>query len=924
MSADEPPRRAPVPNTGLAFGDFVLDTASARLVRGAQEVALSRKPMALLAALARRPGELVTRDELLDTVWQRRFVSDSAVKSVLSELRAALAEDASAPRWIETVTGRGYRFIGSVRPVAAPPLRDPEPAPERGELPLPAGPLIGREAEQAATEGRLTHGDGATRLLTLTGPAGVGKSALALAVAQALRGRWRDGAWHLDLATLPPSADPARIRAAIGHTLRLAGAAERDDAALAASVSGLELLLVLDNAEHLLDALAPVVTALLAQAAGLRVLVTSREPLHVAAERVQPLPPLEVPGEPEAADAGRCQAAGAVRLFVQRVQARLPGFEPTPAQWPEIARLCAALDGLPLALELAAARVPTLGLSGLLAQLAPAVAQPGFDPAPQGLRLLDGRPRRAGPPEVRHRTLREALDWSHALLGEPEQGVLRRLAVFRSSFGIDAAQAVAADPTGTRSASAEGAAAPLDDWAVLDAVHVLLDRSWLSATADEPPRLRLLHGVRAYAWLRLLDAGEATATQRRHFDTVLAYWRRADARALGDPALQWVQAHDAALPDLRAALAWGCEAVASGVAEPAMSGVAETPLPMAELLALVGASALVWHRAGHAEEGLRWCERVLALAAAQGDVAALESARGGVDLALAHLGAIAMLLPAAQGLAAARRAVRWAATRGDAVRETYALYLEHTLMARAEPAADRQPVLARMAALREPQWSPLLRRFGRSARAYEARLAGRHAEYLAFNREELARCRELGATWEAWSAAIGLMLAQHDAGQLPEAVATGREVIDAMRAAGRLSQNANRLAMWTMMLAESGAVHDTRAALAEALPIVQGAGRGGMLLLAGAWLALHEARHTLAARLLGRFDGPGRTGSEFGPGTFIRRSVATLWSRLRTRLDDGELADLRERADDASEAELLREVLAATPGDRPAPASQVS
>jgi predicted ATPase/DNA-binding winged helix-turn-helix (wHTH) protein len=891
-----PPRRANAPaaaEAALAFGEFVLDIANARLTRGGQEVALSKKPMALLQALASRPGELVTRDELLDTVWQRRFVSDSAVKSVLSELRAVLADDARAPRWIETLSGRGYRFIGPVQPAAAAPLRDPAPAGERGELPLRAGPLIGRSDDLATLLALLEPGAEAPRLLTLCGPAGVGKSALALELAHVQRGQRRDGAWHLDLTTLPAHADPARVRAAIAHTLHLAGAAERDDTALAASLAGLELLLVLDNAEHVLDALAPVAAALRAQAGGVQMLVTSREPLHLPAERVQPLAPLEVPDDSAAADPERCRAAGAVRLFIERVQARLPGFAPAADQWSDLARLCAALDGLPLALELAAARVPPLGLSGLLVQLAPALPQPGFDPAPHGLRLLDGRPRRGGAPEVRHRTLREALNWSHALLGDAEQRVLRRLAVFRSSFGIDAAQAVASDDT-------------LDDWAVLDAVHALVDRSWIVATPEEPPRLRLLHGVRAYAWQRLLDAGETAATQRRHFDAVLALWQRADARALGDPALQWVLAHDPAMPDLRAALAWGCEAVVA-------TGPAPAALPAAALLELVGASALLWHRAGHADEGLRWCERVLALAASQTlastDADPLAAARGGVDLAQAHLAAIAMQMPAAQGLGAARRAVRWAAARGDAVRETYALYLEHTLVARAEPGCERQPLLDRIAALQQPGWSPLLRRFGRAARAYEARLAGRHAEYLAFNREELQRCRELGATWEAWSAGIGLMLAQHDAGDLAAAVASGREVIDAMRSAGRLRQNANRLAMWTMMLAETGDLAATQSALTEALPIVQGAGRGGMLLLAAAWLAMHGSRPELAARLLGRFDGAGRTGSEFGPGTFIRRSVATLWSRLRAQLDDGALAALRERADDASEAELLREAL---------------
>lgn len=887
------------PAGAVAFGEFVLDVGNARLLRAGRDAALSRKPMELLAVLVSRPGELVSRDELLDRVWKRRYVSDSAVKSMLSELRAALGDDARAPRWIETVAGRGYRFIGRLSPALPAVVHDPPPSPDRGELPLPAGPLIGREAECAALVALLQDGAAPPRLVSVCGPAGVGKSALALAAAHALRGHRRDGAWMLDLATLPPGADAARVRNAIGHALRLAAVAGRDDAAFAASLQGLELLLVLDNAEHVLDGLAPVVAALLAYAGGVQLLVTSREPLHLQAERVQPLPPLEVPDEAEAADTGRCRSAGAVRLFVERVRARLPDFEPAPAQWAELARLCGALDGLPLALELAAARVPALGLSGLLAQLAPVPSQPGFDPAPQGLRLLDGRPRRPGPPVVRYRTLREALDWSHALLDEPEQRVLRRLAVFRSRFGIDEAQEVASDPA-------------LDDWAVVDALQALIDRSWVARSADEPPRLYLLHGARAYAWQRLVDAGEEAALQRRHFDAVLAHWRRADARALGDPALQWVLAHDDGLPDLRAALAWGFDAVSQ---PPAPGGpVPQEPLHARHLLGLVGASALFWHRAGHAEEGVRWCERALALAAvANGEAAdapGLTEARGGVDLALAHLAAIAMVLPAAQGLCAARRAVRWAAARGDLVRETYALYLEHTLMARAEPAADRGPVLARLASLQQPHWGMLLRRFERAARAYEARLAGRHAEYLAFNRDELERCRAHGATWEAWSAGIGLMLAEHDAGRLDAAVAAGRAVIEEIRAAGRLRQNANRLAMWAMMLAETGDIASTRAALREAAPIVSGAGRGGMLLLSAAWLAFHEGRAELAARLLARFDGAGRTGAEFGPGTFIRRSVAALWPRLRAHLDDGRLAALREHADEASASEMLRVLLA--------------
>jgi len=864
------------PAAAIAFGEFVLDVANARLTRAGRELPLTPKPFALLAELLQRPGELVSKDHLLDTVWRRRFVSDSAVKSVLSELRAALGDDARSPRWIETVQARGYRFVGAVQPVARPQPGAVAAVPP-GNLPRLPTPLLARESELAQLQALL---DAAPPLLTLTGPAGVGKSLLALALADRQRDRRPDGAWLVELAALAPGCDAATLRATLAHTLRLADAAARDDVALARSLQGLAQLLLLDNAEHLLDTLAPLLASLLAQATGVQVLVTSRQPLHLPMERVHRVPPLALPAEADDHDAARCAASGAGQLFLARVAARMPGFTLGDAQAPALAQLCRALDGLPLALELAAARVPTLGLVGLARQLAPADAEPGFDPGPVRLRLLGPGPRRG---DTRHQTLREALDWSHALLAPTQQRVLRRLSVWRSPFELPAAQQVAGDDE-------------LDAWAVLDALESLVDSSWVVGSADEPRRFHLLHGVRAYAQQRLADAGELQATQRRHFAAVLGHWQRADARALGDPALQWVQQHVDGIADLRAALAWGADAVCAPPPR----------LPAEELLALVGASGLLWHRAGHASEGVRWCEHALALA---GD-AVPPAARAGVDLALAHLGGIAMVLPAPQGLVAARRAASAFAGSGDRVRENYALYLQHTLMCRAEPEADRSACLQRMRSLVQPGWSELLRRFERSAAAYEARLQGRHDEYLAFNRAERARCRSLGALWEAWSAGIGLMLAEHDNGRLPQAVAAGREVLDEIRAAGRLRQNANRLAMWIMMLAESGDTAATRTALDEAVPILQGAGRAGMALLGGAWLALHDGRPALAVRLLARFDAPGRTGSEFGPGTFIRRSVALLWARLRAALGDAAVAAERAAAEEMSDAEVIRELLA--------------
>ena len=856
----------------FAFGEYLLDPANARLTRAGQPVTLTRKPLALLAALAGRSGDLVSKDHLLDTVWQRRFVSDSAVKSVLSELRQVLGDDARAPRWIETVAGRGYRFIPAVTRIARG-TPGATTAGARGNLPAPVCPLVGREALWAELLPMLK--DPQQRLLTLTGPAGVGKSLLAHHLADAVRAEARDGVWKIALATLPPQADAGLLRAMLAHTLRLSDAAARDDEALSRSMEGLQPLLLLDNAEHVIEIVAALAESLLTRQPGLRLLVTSREALHLPAERVLRVPPLDLPEPAAALDA--VLATGAGRLFVQRARATMPEFKVEAAQAPLLAGLCRALDGLPLALELAAARVATLGVGGLHRELLSNASDAAGNAA---LRLLHG-PRRGG--EVRYHALRDALEWSFASLGEASQRVLRRLAVFNGPFELAAAQQVCAD-------------AQTDGWAVLDALDDLVARSLLMASGQEPRCFGLLNSIRAFAGLRLADSGEQRRVQRRHFDAQLRYWTEAEAQALSTPALAWAQLHDAALADLRAALAWGCDAVCRAPPE----------LPTAALLQLAGAAGLVWHRAGHAAEGLRWCERVLALAGAEADPAA----RAAVELALAHLGGVAMVLPATQALAAVRRALPAYAHAGDRLHESYALYLEHTLMCRAEPEADRSATLARLQGLAEPGWSDLLRRFERSALAYEARLAGDHAVYRQFNTEELARCRALGAQWEAWSAGIGLMLAEHDGGRLDAAVEVGRSVLREIRATGRLRQNANRLAMWIMMLAESGDVAATRDALREALPILQGAGRLGMALLAGAWLALHEGRPGLAAQLLARFDAPGRTGSEFGPGTFIRRSVGMLWPRLRAALGDEGLAESCASAEATADAVLLERLLA--------------
>ncbi|MBK9607772.1 MAG: helix-turn-helix transcriptional regulator [Betaproteobacteria bacterium] len=277
----------------MRFGDFMLDIANAQLIRQGQPVELPPKSFALLAYLAQRPGELVLKDTLLDVVWGRRFVSEGAVKTVVSELRAALRDDARAPLWIETVQRRGYRFVGRLQPL--PFLRRGRCRPGGdpcGNLPLSLTPAIAREAEGAALDTLLAN----HRLVTLTGAAGVGKTRLALSRALARRTDYADGAWLLELAPLAAdTCDEATLRATLASALQLDSAAAAANDALVRALRPMTLLLVVDNAEHVLRPLAPLLAHLHVQLPQLHLLVTSREPLHIPGEHVLRLAPLSVP-----------------------------------------------------------------------------------------------------------------------------------------------------------------------------------------------------------------------------------------------------------------------------------------------------------------------------------------------------------------------------------------------------------------------------------------------------------------------------------------------------------------------------------------------------------------------------------------------------------------------------------------------------
>ena len=438
------------------------------------------------------------------------------------------------------------------------PAAESPPAP-RHVLPAAAAPLIGREREIAD----LTRLLESSRLLTLTGVGGTGKTRLALHIAGQMRGQFADGVFFVDLA---PLADPAQVAARIAAVFDIAENAREPLAdTLTRALAGSEMLLVIDNFEHVIAA-APLVSQLLAAAPGLKILTTSREALRLTGEQEYPVPPLSLPPD-DAATLETVAASEAGALFVQRVRMIQPHFALNADNAPAVAQICARLDGLPLAIELAAARCNLLTPQALLARL------------DSRLTLLTAGSRDA---PQRQRTLRDTIAWSYNLLDGGEKRLFARLAVFRGGCALDAIEAVTApDP-------------PLD---LIDGLASLVDKSLIRQheTPSGEPRFLMLETLREFAWEQLEAAGEADAVRRHHAGFFAALAERAELELRMAPHVRWFQRFELDADNLREALAWSLD-----------RGSVETGVRLA------GAIWLFWFAYGHHAEGLRWTQRLLA------------------------------------------------------------------------------------------------------------------------------------------------------------------------------------------------------------------------------------------------------------------------------------------------------------------------
>jgi len=494
------------PECAFSFGRFRLLPGQQILLEDEKPVRLGSRALDILTMLVEHAGELVSKDELTARVWPGTFVEESSLRVHIAGLRRALGDGHAGNRYVANIPGRGYRFVAPVAASeeispAAP--KAPTTAP-RHNLPASLIRMIGRDAVIGTLSAALPR----RRFMTIVGPGGIGKTTVALAVANGLIATYRDGVRYVDLASL---TDPSLMPTMLAFVLGLPTRSGNQTPELIAFLANKKMLVVFDSCEHVVESAAALAVDLLKSAPGLSILATCREPLCAEGECVRRLTPLKVPPASRKLTATEALAFPAVQLFVERAIERLDTFELTDADAPIVAEICRKLDGIALAIELAAGRVDAFGLRELATLLN------------DRFRLLM-RGRRTA--LRRHQTLSAALDWSYEFLQECERVVLRRLAVFDSYFTLESAIAVAGDSK----------IAMLD---VVDALANLVANSLVTADiGSDVVHYRLLETTRVYLRGKLAESGELGRVTQRHAEDLQNLLEQAGLAPDGTPLMR--------------------------------------------------------------------------------------------------------------------------------------------------------------------------------------------------------------------------------------------------------------------------------------------------------------------------------------------------------------------------------------------------
>ncbi len=564
----------------LTFDDFDIDAERRLLLKRGEAVALNSKTFDLLLYLIENHGQILSKNELLDKVWEGQFVEENNLSVQISALRKIFGEKKNEQKFIVTIPGKGYKFVADVRL----PFESSEQeksnklsvlqkaltvsAPSRFET-----NLIGREREIAEIKDLLRQND--VNLVTLTGAGGSGKTALAREIAAESESYFADGVFFVEIAA---ATDTDLVVSAISNTL---GITESGGKSLVETVKDFlrtrQMLVVLDNFEQVLSA-APLVREFLSESAQIKILVTSRAALRLNIEREFCVQPLDLPPN-TAFSIEKLNEFPAIELFKTRAQSVRPNFALTRENIKIVAEICRRLDGLPLAIELAAVRVKLLSPNSILERLE------------HSLNLLTGGAKDA--PE-RQRTMRDTIRWSYELLEAEEKSFFRRVAIFAGGFSVEAAESLTLDSSVFDKENAEYERRKMPD--VFNLLDSLIDNNLLVSKeqADGNARLQMLEVVREFALECLEKSGEAESVRRDHSQFFLELVEKAEPLLHGESGNEWLEKLETEHDNLRSALAWS------------LKNDGETAARIAAAL------RFFWLNRTHLSEGLNWSKAALA------------------------------------------------------------------------------------------------------------------------------------------------------------------------------------------------------------------------------------------------------------------------------------------------------------------------